>query len=263
MTIRSVAKWAAGIVAPGYLNKRYLAWATAREAEILLLPALVNGGTAVDIGANRGLYVHHLLKLTDKVIAFEPLPPMQRWLRRNYGQRLDLRSLALSDQSDVVEIRYPKGNYSWATIANSNQLELAKRKIESLKVPMIPLDDLNLRHIDFIKIDVEGHEEPVLRGGLATIRQAMPNLLIEIEERHSAGSIQRVPALLADMGYAGFYLQDGKLHDITEFNASRDQRPADIGGGDKTGDYINNFIFVPVAKASAFRMTCIELLGKC
>ena len=79
------------VLAPSITNSRYLNRYTSGEPEIRLLPALVPAGKlAIDVGANRGLYVHHLLKITPNVVAFEPLPPMQQWLRRNYGGKIRL-----------------------------------------------------------------------------------------------------------------------------------------------------------------------------
>jgi hypothetical protein len=45
--------------------------------------------------------------------------------------------------------------------------------------PSIRLDDLHLGPIDFIKIDVEGFELPVLKGGEETIKKWRPIICIE------------------------------------------------------------------------------------
>ena len=250
MTLKQLVKQGVELVSPGFANRRYLAANTPTEAEIALLPGLVKPGSlAIDIGANRGLYLHHLLKLTPRVVAFEPLPAMQDWLRRYYGDGIALHPTALSDHSGTVEIRFPKGNHSWATIAPTNQLELASEAIERLQIPMCPLDQFGFEDAAFIKIDVEGHEESVLKGASRTIAASQPNFLIEIEERHSAGSVERVRGLLAAAGYTGFSFHDGALTPIEEFDAVRDQDIANVGEQGKIGRYINNFIFVPTSAA--------------
>ena len=58
--------------------------------------------------------------------------------------------------------------------------------------------------VEFIKIDAEGHEESIIRGGLKLIKEQMPNLLIEIEERHNPGSINSVVKILEEMNYSHF-----------------------------------------------------------
>ena len=41
------------------------------EKELFLIDKLVDGGTALDIGANKGIYTHMSVKVCDRVIAFE------------------------------------------------------------------------------------------------------------------------------------------------------------------------------------------------
>jgi len=63
----------------------------------------------------------------------------------------------------------------------------------------------NIDRLDFIKIDVDGHELPVLRGGLGLLTRLHPILLMEMspyvhaEEQNSFADLL---ALLRDAGYA-------------------------------------------------------------
>ena len=51
------------------------------------------------------------------------------------------------------------------------------------------LDEYNFSHeIGFIKIDVEGHELEIIRGGKNFLKHHKPVMLIEIEERHTGKS---------------------------------------------------------------------------
>jgi FkbM family methyltransferase len=246
--LRKLAVSVLNRVAPHITNRRYLDRHTAAEPEIALLPALVPPGKlAIDVGANRGLYVHHLRALKAKVIAFEPLPPMQQWLKRNYPD-LDLRAVALSDEQGTAAIRYPKGIFSWATLAASNDLALAGAEIEELEVPLRTLDSYAFQNVGFIKIDVEGYEEAVLRGAERLLAQG-PRVLIEVEDRHNPGAPLRVRDFMAERGYAGFFLDDGELVSAREF-APATHAPLDhVGVGGKSGRYINNFVYVPESDA--------------
>src|SRR6185295_2231176 len=57
---------------------------------------------------------------------------------------------------------------------------------ESEKIELVRLDDevrrMNVKRINLIKIDVEGYELNVVRGGLDTIRKFKPILFIELIE---------------------------------------------------------------------------------
>jgi hypothetical protein len=133
-----------------------------------------------------------------------------------------------------------------ATIAESNSAAFESgREVKTVVAPMRMLDSFQLTNVAFAKIDVEGHEEAVLRGGLATLTREMPNLMIEIEERHAPGSLQRVPAFLREIGYHGYFLKGADMISIERFDAHRDQ----VLGNASAGGYINNFLFFPTKRA--------------
>lgn len=259
--MRKIPVYLLNLLIPQVTNRRYLRRHTAAEPEIQLLPALVpSGKLAIDVGANRGLYVYHLRRLTPKIVAFEPLPPMQQWLRRNYP-KLDLRTVALSDGNGLATIRYPKGNFSWATLAATNDLSLADAKIEELSVPLRRLDEFEFPNVGFIKIDVEGHEEAVLRGAERVLDQK-PNLLIEVEDRHNPGAPLRLREFLRERGYSGFFIDDGSLVSADLFVPATHAPIEHIGNGGKSGRYINNFIYVPTANAESWAGKMASLLKK-
>jgi FkbM family methyltransferase len=228
--------------------RRFRLWVEV-EPELRLLPAFCRkDAVALDIGANEGFFAWHLLPLAKSVVAFEPLPQMLTRLRENYLNKMEIHGVIISDREGQGELRYPAGGYMSATIAESNSSALESgRVIETVLVPMKTLDSFNLTNVGFIKIDVEGHEEAVLRGGLDTIRREMPNLMIEIEERHAPGSLYRASTLLGDIGYFGYYLDGEQLKPIAQFDLQRDQ--ARQNG--KVGRYINNFLFFPRERASS------------
>ncbi len=228
--------------------RRFRIWQKT-EPELRLLPALCSKeGVALDVGANEGFFVHHLLPHAESVVAFEPLPQMLIRRRQSYTDKVQIVPAILSDREGQGELRYPAGGYMTATIAESNSAAWESgRTVKTVVAPMRTLDSFQLTQVGFIKIDVEGHEEAVLRGGLATLKREMPNLMIEIEERHSPGSLHRVSTFLREIGYCGYFLKGVELMPISQFDPRRDQ----VIQNGRTGHYINNFLFFPEKRADA------------
>jgi FkbM family methyltransferase len=237
--------------------RHFRLWAVG-EPELRLLPALCRkDGVALDIGANEGFFACHLLPLAARVVAFEPLPQMLTRLRRNYANKMEIQGVIISDREGQGELRFPAGGYMSATIAESNSVAVESgRVIETAVAPMRTLDSFNLTNVGFVKIDVEGHEEAVVHGGLNTLKREMPNLMIEIEERHAPGSLYRVSSLLQGIGYCGCYLDGKQLVPIEKFEPDRDQ----IRQNGKIGRYINNFLFFPAVRAASITETARQYL---
>ena len=71
-----------------------------------------------------------------------------------------------------------------------------------------------LRRLDFMKIDVEGFEERVLRGGERTLRRLRPVVLLEVQPttlERTGSSVQRVVDLLSGAGYQLWRAQKSRL----------------------------------------------------
>jgi hypothetical protein len=98
-----------------------------------------------------------------------------------------------------------------------------------------------------MKIDVEGHELAALRGAAGTIKDSLPNLLIEAEERHRKDAVTSVLGFLSAYGYTGLFHVNDKLHPIEEFDASVHQDVSMTGK-----PYVNNFIFIHKSKVAQF-----------
>src|SRR5438445_7056573 len=81
-----------------FYRQRIAEEARSGEPELAVLAELVpRGGTAVDVGANRGVFAYALADIADRVVAFEPNPDyafFARWMLRG---RAEVHELALSD----------------------------------------------------------------------------------------------------------------------------------------------------------------------
>src|SRR5262245_41581302 len=92
-------EWLTMLMPPSCFYRRRIAEeARSGEPELAVLAKLVpRGGTAVDVGANQGVYAYALADIADRVVAFEPNPDyafFARWMLRG---RAELHELALPE----------------------------------------------------------------------------------------------------------------------------------------------------------------------
>jgi FkbM family methyltransferase len=213
------------------------------EPELRSVPDLVpRGGTALDIGANHGVYSYFMVRHFDHVVAFEPQPACVETLETWARGRVDIRQVALSDQAGEGELTVPVR--SGVPLTGYARLDGAVDGVRSrLPVRLERLDDQGLHDVRFIKIDVEGHELSVLRGGEALLRRDHPVLLVEIEQRHlgPGHTITEIITFLADRGYDSFFSVDDTWVGFDRF------RPEAHQDSNRAGErnYVNMFLFLP------------------
>lgn len=190
----------------------------------------------IDIGVNEGVFSRWMAKFSSQVDCFECNPQLLPKLKRFLPRNVHLHECALSSSSGEAALRFDPINTGIGTIEINNKLNQNPgiRSIVEVKVPMRRLDEFNLDRVSFVKIDVEGHELEVLKGAAELIERERPTLLIEIEERHCEGNLDRVPQWLERFGYLTKYL-DKSSDQLIEIKNIHDIARKEI----------NNFWFVP------------------
>jgi len=130
-----------------------------------------NKRTALDIGANVGLWSRDLTKHFDQVIAFEPVAMFRECLQRNVtASNIKVENVALGDQEGWVRMIITEGNTGHTHVDPTGT---------GGDTRIIRLDSLNLQDVDYIKIDCEGYEYRVLQGAKQTIQHCRPVVVIE------------------------------------------------------------------------------------
>lgn len=190
----------------------------------------LNVNWVLDVGANVGEVALAALKSypNAQVICFEPVTKTFEMLKKNvasFSNRTHLYKAALSDKEETGEI-----NITTFHGANSidSQAKLHKdsnphvREIGKEKIQLVRLDDYAARfpnqRIDIMKIDVEGHELNVLRGGVHFITENVDLIIVEISlmRDHSLNN-QAIFEIFALLNTMGFYLVN-----IMDLNHSED-----------------------------------------
>ena len=236
-------------------SPRSSCWNAACVDEIGFHRALFRPGRLLDIGAHDGLLTRPLAALPGaRVVAFEPLPPALERLRASVPAPVEIVACALGAEEGDAVLAVPSvggvAQEQWASVAKDyDAIRRDDPRVDHIArhaVPMRRLDGFGYADVTAIKLDVEGAEEEVIRGGAATIRACRPAMSVEIEERHRRGSTRAVPALLAELGLAGFFALEGAWHPAASFEAARLQvaspSPASFEASDP---YVFVFYFVP------------------
>lgn len=167
-----------------------------------------------DIGANAGSYAllpHFKTDLT--VYAFEPVPEVFTVLLANLEinklqQQVTVYSVALGEHEQAfVPMRVPDNGAQLGLSILDGTPQRFDRWHE-IQVPVWTLDSFcasaRIDRIDFIKIDTEGSELAILKGGEQTIKQFKPKLLVEYQpwNTHQHGyEPEEIRDLLTGWGY--------------------------------------------------------------
>ena len=150
-----------------------------------------SGKVVIDIGAQTGdSTLYFSLKGAKKIYAFEPLKNNYKILEKNVTHnKINCKCFNIGLGNTTEDITLPVSGNMAIAISIGHYSEY-----ESIK--MNKLDNLNL-NADIIKIDVEGFETEVLKGGLNTINKAKYIII----ETHSRALSAEVRELLSKMGF--------------------------------------------------------------
>jgi len=135
--------------------------------------------TAIDIGANIGFWSMHLVKRFQFLHAFEPAALFRECFMRNLPNdpNFELHPYALGDE----EFKWPlvTGKWSGNTYLDFDH-DPEDDDVE--KVQVKTLDSFGIEDVDMIKIDCEGYELAVIKGGEETISKYRPTIIVEQKE---------------------------------------------------------------------------------
>lgn len=171
----------------------------------------LSGRVVYDIGAFHGLLTCFFARQAKQVVAFEPTPANHQRLLENLGlngfTNVEVRHLALGAEPGAITIvwdpRMPGGASAESNLQHQMEHQAGVRKHT---VPMSTLDTeaASLPAPDFIKIDVEGFELPVLEGARGVLAQHRPTLFLEMHGDTMKAKREKVAALVHFLEQAGY-----------------------------------------------------------
>lgn len=180
----------------------------------------------VDVGAHVGSLSYTLSRLsTGRLTIIEAMPAKAAALRARFPQA-EVHEVAVSDTPGEGTFHENLSASGFSSLSD----RASRGRTRSFPVRLARLDDLlDGARVDFIKIDVEGHEPAAVRGAAATLARTRPVILFEagaVEDLDiDASAYDAMFGQLSALGYAirpvfhQFYGREAI--DLTAFNAAR------------------------------------------
>ncbi len=211
----------------------------------------------VDAGANFGMYSYLIRRHAKNIVCFEP--NIRRVTHLNTflaGQSCQIEAKGLDERPRTATLRVPcrggKQQADVGTISIANNLETEPHdEIAHFDIETVSLDSYFLPKpgvVGLIKIDVEGHETAIIRGGTSLIARDSPLFLIEAELRHSP-YVEELFEILNNKGYSAYFLdRDDQLKPVSFAELSQLQSNEKLAIRMKnplSRVYVNNFFFLP------------------
>lgn len=187
------------------------------------------GATVLDIGANIGAHTlpfADMVGSTGRVVAFEPTEFAYAKLQRNLKLNPRLRERVTPLQMALVDsstAQVPEQIYSsWPLDSEEGLHAVHRGRLRGTQgASAATLDDvvhsLKLERVDFIKLDVDGHEPEVLCGAAMTLTRFRPTVLLEWAPYlfgASSPKLDRAFAVLREAGYSAQVVGSQARHEI-------------------------------------------------
>ena len=140
----------------------------------------------LDIGSNIGQWTRPLSSKFESVVCFEPNPNFRECFKKNIQEKnVLLWPYGLSDKEHKAKQDF-----------NSTVLQKEDGDIDCRT-----LDSFGLTNVDFVKIDVDGFEVPLLNGARETLTKNDPVINIEMKRDKRIDVVVKCESILKDLGY--------------------------------------------------------------
>lgn len=126
------------------------------------------GLTIVDVGANIGEVTRFIRPTAKKIYAIEPSPMEFECLKENkeYNgwDNVAIFNLAISDREGETGFSITDGNRTGSHLDKDGKIRVKTKRLD------VFLDENGIESVDFLKLDVEGSEEIILRSDFPASR---------------------------------------------------------------------------------------------
>jgi FkbM family methyltransferase len=185
-------------------NMAAMNWERARRDRAVNEIKARNLDLFVDVGANLGLYVIDINSRVPDIetLAFEPQPDSYNQLCGNifangFSDMVRAERVALSDREGTAEMVIDSDCNIHSSLGETTAE--ASKFDKRIMVPLVRFDDrypYENRRV-FMKMDVEGHELPALRG----MRDFLARNKVSMQIESGAPGLPAIAAMLTELGY--------------------------------------------------------------
>lgn len=181
------------------------------------------GMTCIDIGASNGVHSLRMAKCvgdTGSVYAFEPSK-----------ERFDMleKHIKLNNVKNIIaENKGVSDSHSFRNIEETGMVRMDEKKHEPVynRAEVVTLDAFvkknGLKSVDFIKIDTDGFEYKILKGGESILREFEPVMVVEMRSKfHGDKVIEDLVLYLSGLGY--HFLREDTLEEYISEEALVDE----------------------------------------
>ncbi|MET4719902.1 FkbM family methyltransferase [Bradyrhizobium japonicum] len=179
----------------------------------------------LDVGANEGQFGQDLRSqgYSGKIVSFEPVVDVFKSLEKRCAadQKWECRNTALGDANGIIQINVSK-NTAMSSIVS--QTEIGRASIyesQVVRVDQVPIATLDSMFAEFagervfLKVDTQGFEQSVLRGGANSLHNLL-GVQLELPLIHLYEDTWKFDEALSFMREAGFTLS--QLRPVTYYS---------------------------------------------
>ncbi len=134
----------------------------------------------IDVGCYKGDMLREMIRRAPqgRHFAFEPNPHQYAQIAKDFPE-IEIHNVALSDSAGTAIFQWCVSSPALSGLARRECTQ--QERVEELQVQTVLLDDMIPEEvkIDFIKVDVEGAELQVFRGGARMIGRCRPVVVFE------------------------------------------------------------------------------------
>ena len=156
-----------------------------RETLLVMERVLQPDSNAVDVGAHRGAILSAMVRLSPngRHLACEPIAAMAADLRRRFAS-VEVHQVAVGAATGTASFTHIRNRPAHSGL-QPRLYDLPEADVETVTVPVKRLDEIvpGERRVAFVKVDVEGGDLNVLRGGLQMIRRSQPVIVFEAGQK--------------------------------------------------------------------------------